>query len=176
MMPNSRDASENMKLKELSSQIQSLPLAKCLKQHELREIFKHYLLYETRNNDSLIIKQVYLVCQHDFSRSPIISSNDPIPRCTRTRKVEMQFTNHNNKTYFVATCDCGYVHREKHTCRHIQHIVNMPPAIEFFHPQCYKSYFHFMFVCDDCTKLVQDHDNLVKNCKGIMIDLNFFKG
>ena len=168
MLVNDRDSDIEAELKQLSSDIQHKPLQKCIKQHKLMRKFKYKLISSTAGPDNKAIKHVYLVRQYDFKDSRAISSHDPIPHYARTRRVSVEMITYNHIPYVVVNCDCDYICRESHLCRHAQCILADKPSIDFFHPECYKSYFHFMYENHEYTKMVNEYDAIFELKKGII--------
>ena len=75
-------------MKLLSSDMQTVPLLKHMKHHEMRKLFKHYLLTETNNNDGKEIKRTYLVRKYFFKKTSV--KKNPVQKCSRTRKVVIE--------------------------------------------------------------------------------------
>ena len=131
-MVNSRDAEETAHIKSLSSDTQTVPLLKMLKQHSLRDTHKHYVTSESRDTNNYVTKRSHLVRQHYFNKNNEISKHDPIPVSTRTRRFTVEIIVINRMKYLVINCDCGYIERECHSCRHAQSMLNLVPTSEFF--------------------------------------------
>ena len=53
MLVNDRDSKETVMMKKLCSDEETKPLQNCMQQHALRNVFKHRLLSETKNEESI---------------------------------------------------------------------------------------------------------------------------
>ena len=88
----------------------------------------------------------------------------------------MQIVEWNGVSFIIITCDCGYACREKHLCRHCQCVLNENPSLDHFHPKCYKSHFNFMFRNMECTKMIEEYDDLFKSRKRLIFRINKYNG
>ena len=168
MLVNSRDSIEDTAMKLLSNYAQKVPLEKAIKQQSLRSIYKCHLLSSIAGINGHLDKRIYLVRQHNFNNSARIKDSDPIPRYVRTRRVAFTSIACNGKMHIAVNCDCGYVRREYHVCRHIQSIVDSVPSLESFHPKCHKAYIHFMNVSAEYTKIVEQYDKMFLEHQGLI--------
>jgi len=176
MVVNSRDTAEDTELKMLSRDVQIKILERYIKQYKLRNIFKHRILSEYKDGNLKTHKRIYMVRQYHFDESYSISKNNPVPKYARTRHVTIQFTEWKGDACLITTCDCGYIYRERHLCRHVQHILNEKPCLDHFHPKCYKSYFNFMFRNDEYTNMIDQYDALFRLRKGLIFCINKYNG
>ena len=80
-----------------------------MQKHSLRNVFKHHLLSETKNEELIqkreCLTREYIVDDRKFDPS------DPLPRYKLTRRVTIEFIEIDNKTYVLSRCDCGCVKR-----------------------------------------------------------------
>ena len=176
MVVNSRDTVEDAELKMLSRDVNIKTLDRCIKQYKLRNIFKHRILSECKNNNSKSYKRAHVVRQYHFNKSPSARQNDPVPRHARTRHATMQIVEWNGISFIMITCDCGCMCRERHVCRHAHCVLNEKPCLDHFHPKCYKSYFNFVHRNVECTNMIDEYDDLFRLKKGLIFNVNKYNG
>lgn len=90
-----------------------------------------------------------------------------------TRRVTVEFIIYISKVILLARCDCGYIIRESHACRHILDAV---PTLEYFYSEYFESYFNFMYRNDKYTKLVEDYNVIFDNYQGLTLHGLKFNG
>ena len=176
MLVNSRDSTEEADVKNLSREVQIKIIEKYMKQYNLRNVFKSKILSESKFNSLHTYKLIYAVRQHNFDKSWSVSKKDPVPRYARTRHVTIQMFEWKGQLCIIVTCDCGYMYRERHMCRHAHCVLNEKPCLDHFHPKCYKSYFNFMHRNVEYTNMIDEYDDLFRLKKGLIFNVNKYNG
>ena len=105
-----------------------------------------------------------------------MSKKDPVPCYTRTRHVTIQTFEWKGQLHIIVTCDCCYMYREWHMCRHTHCVLNEKPCLNHFHPKCCKSYFNFMHRNVEYTNMIDEYDDLFKLQKGLIFNINKYNG
>ena len=145
-----------------------------MQQHALRNVFKHHLLSETKNEE-LIQKRECSTRKHIIDDRKFDPS-DPFPRYKLTRRVTTEFIEIENKTCVLSRCDYGHVKRESQTCRHIKHTMNQIATLEDFHPRCFKSYSQLMCQNDERVEVVENTTNFSMIMMELCLTLHLSRG
>ena len=108
LLVKSQDSNEKASLKLISSDTPTVPLLKQMKQHELRKVFKYYLLSESKNYYGKVTMRTYLGRQYYFNVFHF-DRKYPVPKHARSRKVTVELVDINGALRLNTLCDCGCV-------------------------------------------------------------------
>ena len=84
---------------------------------------------------------MFLVRRTEFD---VINAGNPLPCFDRTRTVTVFEQYIGDVAYVGVNCDCHFMLRRSHACRHIYSALNIKPTPDHVFPECLKAYETFM--------------------------------
>ena len=81
----------------------------------------------------------------------VIADGNPLPYFDRTRTVLVFEQSIEGRSYVGIRCDCNFLMRKGHACRHVYCALKFKPSADHAFPECLKAYETFMFKHDAFT-------------------------